>query len=115
MFIQNLSPGTSMRLGLGAESLRQLRPQLIVCEITGYGDVGPLAEAKAYDLLVQAESGLLSVSGSAGPPGASASPWSTSEPDSMLLQRSSLPSTAGCARDWVRISVCRCSTASPSG
>ncbi len=69
VFIQNLSAGTAARLGFGAEVLRERRPHLIVCDITGYGDAGPMADAKAYDLLVQAESGLLSVSGPPGPPG----------------------------------------------
>ena len=69
VFIQNLSTGAATRLGFGAEALRQRRPELIVCDITGYGEVGPLADAKAYDLLVQAESGLLSVSGPPGPLG----------------------------------------------
>lgn len=66
VFIQNLALGAADRLGFGASTLRAERPDLITCDITGYGPDGPMATAKAYDLLVQAESGLLSVS---GPPG----------------------------------------------
>lgn len=66
VFVQNLSVGATDRLGLGADELRAQRPELIVCDISGYGSSGPYASMKAYDLLVQAESGLISVS---GPPG----------------------------------------------
>ncbi len=69
VFIQNLAVGASDRLGYGAATLRATRPELIVCDLSGYGPDGPYAELKAYDLLVQAESGLLSVSGAPGPPG----------------------------------------------
>jgi len=69
VFIQNLAVGAIERLGFGAESLRSDRPELIVCDLSGYGPDGPYAEMKAYDLLVQAESGLLSVSGPPGPLG----------------------------------------------
>ncbi len=69
VFIQNLAVGAVDRLGYGADQLLARRPDLIVCEISGYGPSGPYAEMKAYDLLVQAESGLLSVSGAPGPPG----------------------------------------------
>ena len=69
VFIQNLAVGAVERLGYGAEDLRRRRPELIVCDISGYGPDGPYAELKAYDLLVQAESGLLSVSGPPGPYG----------------------------------------------
>ncbi len=67
VFIQNLAVGAAARLGLGADALLTRRPELIVCDISGYGPDGPFAELKAYDLLVQAESGLLSVSGPPGP------------------------------------------------
>jgi itaconate CoA-transferase len=69
VFIQNLAVGAAGRLGFGADLLRGRNPKLIVCDLSGYGDSGPLADAKAYDLLVQAESGLLSVSGPPGPLG----------------------------------------------
>ncbi len=69
VFVQNLAVGAAERLGLGAAALRERDPALIVCDISGYGDEGPMADAKAYDLLVQAESGLLSVSGPPGPLG----------------------------------------------
>ncbi|MER7804222.1 CaiB/BaiF CoA-transferase family protein [Streptomyces parvulus] len=63
VFLQNLAPGAAARAGLGAEELRARHPGLIVCDVSGYGSPGPYAGRKAYDLLVQAESGLLSVTG----------------------------------------------------
>jgi itaconate CoA-transferase len=63
--IQNLAPGAARRLGLGAGLLLPKYPRLIVCDISGYGDDGPYASRKAYDLLVQAEAGVLSVTGTA--------------------------------------------------
>jgi itaconate CoA-transferase len=69
VFVQNLAVGSATRLGLSAEVLRARDPRLIVCDISGYGTEGPYADMKAYDLLVQAESGLLSVSGPPGPLG----------------------------------------------
>ncbi len=66
VFIQNLAPGAAQRLGLGSAALRALHPRLITCDISGYGDRGRLYKMKAYDLLVQAESGLVSVSGAPG-------------------------------------------------
>jgi crotonobetainyl-CoA:carnitine CoA-transferase CaiB-like acyl-CoA transferase len=64
VLVQNLLPGAVDRLGLDAASLRSRRPELIHCSITGYGTEGPYAGKKAYDLLVQCESGLLSTTGS---------------------------------------------------
>ena len=69
VFIQNLAPGTAKRLGLGSDGLRQRYPKLITCDISGYGESGPLSKAKAYDLLVQCESGLASLTGSPDAPG----------------------------------------------
>jgi itaconate CoA-transferase len=66
--IQNLAPGAARRLGLSAESLLVKYPGLIVCDLSGYGDAGPYATKKAYDLLVQSESGVLSVTGTADTP-----------------------------------------------
>jgi itaconate CoA-transferase len=63
VFIQNLKPGALDRLGYPIAALRERFPRLIVCSISGYGETGPYAERKAYDLLVQAESGLASVTG----------------------------------------------------
>ncbi|MFD9667640.1 CaiB/BaiF CoA transferase family protein [Rhodococcus sp. NPDC059968] len=61
--VQNLAPGAMDRLGLGAEELRRDRPELIVVNMTGYGTDGPLKDRKAYDMLVQAETGLCSITG----------------------------------------------------
>jgi len=63
VFLQNLAPGAAERLGLGASQLREKNPKLIWCGISGYGPAGPYANKKAYDLLVQCEAGLLSVTG----------------------------------------------------
>jgi itaconate CoA-transferase len=63
VFVQNLAPGAAERLGLGAAELRAKHPRLIWCGISGYGPAGPYATKKAYDLLVQCEAGLLSVTG----------------------------------------------------
>ena len=67
VFIQNLAPGATSRMGIGSDVLRQQFPRLITCDVSGYGESGPLHQLKAYDLLVQAESGLVAVSGASGP------------------------------------------------
>lgn len=69
VFIQNLAVGAIDRLGYGFAQLESRHPSLVVCDISGYGPDGPYATMKAYDLLVQAESGMLSVSGPPGPHG----------------------------------------------
>lgn len=61
--VQNLRPGTLERRGLGPDALRARNPRLIACTISGYGETGPYAARKAYDLLIQADSGLCSVTG----------------------------------------------------
>ena len=63
VFVQNLAPGAAARLGLGAAGLLARHPRLICCSVSGYGPDGPYAGKKAYDLLVQCEAGLLSVTG----------------------------------------------------
>jgi itaconate CoA-transferase len=63
VLVQNLAPGAAARLGLSPEELRPRFPRLILCEISGYGRGGPYGEKKAYDLLIQAEAGLLSITG----------------------------------------------------
>jgi formyl-CoA transferase len=63
VLVQNLKPGALAKLGLGIEMLCARHPRLVACSISGYGDEGPYAERKAYDLLIQAESGLASVTG----------------------------------------------------
>src|ERR1700721_1602338 len=69
VLLQNLKPGSMDKLGFSLERLKQDYPALICCTISGYGDEGPYAHRKAYDLLIQAESGLASITG--GPEGAS--------------------------------------------
>jgi itaconate CoA-transferase len=69
VLLQNLKPGSMDKLGFSLARLRKDYPKLICCTITGYGDEGPYAHRKAYDLLIQAESGLASITG--GPEGAS--------------------------------------------
>ncbi len=68
VFVQNLAPGAVDRLGLGAADLRARDPRLIVCNVSGYGTSGPFAEKKAYDLLVQNEVGLVSLTGTTETP-----------------------------------------------
>jgi crotonobetainyl-CoA:carnitine CoA-transferase CaiB-like acyl-CoA transferase len=68
VFVQNLAPGAADRLGLSAAELRSRHPRLICCSVSGYGPDGPYAHKKAYDLLVQCEAGLLSVTGTPDTP-----------------------------------------------
>ncbi len=63
VLVQNLKPGAMARLGLGIDRLRAANPKLICCSISGYGEEGPYASRKAYDLLIQADSGLSSITG----------------------------------------------------
>ncbi|MEU9546965.1 CaiB/BaiF CoA transferase family protein [Streptomyces mirabilis] len=63
VFVQNLAPGASTRLGLDAETLNATYPSLVVCDISGYGSGGSWSQRKAYDLLVQCETGLVSLTG----------------------------------------------------
>ncbi len=69
VFIQNLAPGAAARLGLGSKQLCQSNKRLIAVDISGYGDSGPYRDMKAYDLLVQGESGLASITGGPAEPG----------------------------------------------
>jgi itaconate CoA-transferase len=68
VLLQNLAPGAAQRLGLGHKALKPAHPKLVVCDISGYGESGPMVRKKAYDLLIQAESGLISVTGSPDEP-----------------------------------------------
>jgi itaconate CoA-transferase len=68
VFVQNLKPGAIAKLGFAIERLRCDYPRLICCSISGYGETGPYAARKAYDLLIQAEAGLASVTGSPDAP-----------------------------------------------
>jgi crotonobetainyl-CoA:carnitine CoA-transferase CaiB-like acyl-CoA transferase len=65
VFVQNLAPGAADRLGLGVEALVERHPRLIPCTISGYGTTGPWADRKSYDLLVQCQTGLVSLTGTA--------------------------------------------------
>jgi crotonobetainyl-CoA:carnitine CoA-transferase CaiB-like acyl-CoA transferase len=68
VFVQNVAPGAARRLGLSAADLADRHPRLIVCDISGYGNDGPWAGRKAYDLLVQCETGVVSLTGTPGSP-----------------------------------------------
>lgn len=68
VFVENLAPGAVERIGLDPVSLRAGRPRLVTCSVSGYGAGGPLQDAKAYDALVQAEAGVLAVTGSPDQP-----------------------------------------------
>lgn len=63
VFLQNLAPGATERIGFGSDALREKFPKLIVCNISGYGTAGPYRDKKAYDLLIQCETGMLSITG----------------------------------------------------
>ncbi|GAA5150399.1 CaiB/BaiF CoA-transferase family protein [Pseudonocardia eucalypti] len=74
VFVQNLAPGAAARLGLGADELTAEHPRLVHCSISGYGEDGPYRDAKAYDLLIQAETGLMSITGTPEQPAKSGVP-----------------------------------------
>jgi itaconate CoA-transferase len=63
VFVQNLAPGATERLGLATQELRKKYPRLILCDVSGYGSGGPYRDKKAYDMLIQAETGLISITG----------------------------------------------------
>ncbi len=69
VFIQNLAPGAAARAGFDSDELRRRYPRLVCCDISGYGESGEYAEMKAYDLLVQCESGVASITGTPDAPG----------------------------------------------
>lgn len=69
VLVQNLGPGAAERAGFGWREMRKLNPRLITCDITGYGEEGPFSGNRAYDLLVQAESGICSITGTPDAPG----------------------------------------------
>jgi itaconate CoA-transferase len=68
VFVQNLAPGATGRLGFGAQTLRERHLALIVCDVSGYGSSGPYRDKKAYDLLVQCEAGVVSITGTPDSP-----------------------------------------------
>ena len=68
VLVQNLAPGAAKRLGLDYATLKDVHPGLIVCDISGYGEDGPYRDKKAYDLLIQSESGFLSITGTRDEP-----------------------------------------------
>ncbi|HSW26143.1 MAG TPA: CaiB/BaiF CoA-transferase family protein [Burkholderiaceae bacterium] len=68
VLVQNLAPGAAARLGLSFDALHEKHPRLIVCDISGYGSDGPYRDKKAYDLLIQSESGFLSITGTPDEP-----------------------------------------------
>ncbi len=74
VFVQNFAPGAAERLGLGSAQLSVQYPSLICCSISGYGTSGPMRDAKAYDLLIQSETGLVSITGTEEAPAKSGVP-----------------------------------------
>lgn len=68
VFVQNLAPGAAARMGLSPDALQVINPKLIYCNLSGYGEDGPYRDKKAYDLLIQSEAGLLSITGTAESP-----------------------------------------------
>lgn len=69
IFVQNLAPGAMARAGFGSADLRARHPRLITCDISGYGEDGPARDMKAYDLLIQCETGLAAITGAPEQPG----------------------------------------------
>src|SRR5260370_4062330 len=69
VLVQNLMPGAMARAGFDLEELRRRHPRLVICSISGYGESGPYREMKSYDMLIQAETGLASLTGPAEAPG----------------------------------------------
>ena len=69
VFVQNLAPGAAERAGFGSKALRERHPRLVTCDISGYGNDGPWQAMKAYDLLIQCETGLASITGAPEAPG----------------------------------------------
>ena len=74
VLVQNLAPGAAARMGLGFEALHAQHPRLVVCDISGYGNNGPYRDKKAYDLLIQSEAGLLSITGTPDAPAKAGAP-----------------------------------------
>jgi crotonobetainyl-CoA:carnitine CoA-transferase CaiB-like acyl-CoA transferase len=74
VFVQNLAPGAAERVGLGADELTARHPRLVHCSVSGYGEDGPYRDAKAYDLLIQSEVGLVSITGTPDAPAKSGIP-----------------------------------------
>ncbi|MEA2269544.1 MAG: itaconate CoA-transferase [Solirubrobacteraceae bacterium] len=68
VFVQNLAPGAAARLGLGGEQVVERHPRVVACDLSGYGSSGPYTDKKAYDLLIQCEAGLVSVTGTPDAP-----------------------------------------------
>jgi formyl-CoA transferase len=108
VLVQNLAPGATARLGLDYETLSVKHPRLIVCDISGYGNSGPYVDKKAYDLLIQSESGFLSVTGTAAEP-CKAGIRADISAECMPTAAYSPPCCNAAARGRVRISTCRCS------
>ncbi|RAQ76666.1 CAIB/BAIF family enzyme [Aspergillus flavus] len=107
VLVQNLAPGASARLGLSHEELKAKHPSLIVCNISGYGPDGPYRDKKAYDLLIQSEAGMLSVTGTAQEPAKvgisiadiSAGSYAYSNILAAIIQRGNDPEKRGCNID----------------
>ena len=103
VLVQNLAPGAAARLGLSHSTLKAQHPSLIVCNISGYGPDGPYRDKKAYDLLIQSEAGMLSVTGTATEPAKvgisiadiAAGSYAYSNILAALLQRGADPARAG--------------------
>jgi itaconate CoA-transferase len=117
VFVQNLAPGAAERLGLGADPLRARYPRLICCSVSGYGPGGPYERKKAYDLLVQCEAGLVSVTGTPDEPvkaGISVADIAAGM-YAYTGVLTALRSTSASAPGTARASTSRCSTRSASG
>ena len=124
VLVQNLAPGAAARLGLSYAALCDKHPRLIVCDISGYGANGPYQDRKAYDLLIQAESGFLSITGTPDEPVKAVARSPTSQPACTPTATSSRRSlrarrlgvavvlTSQCWKAWSNGWATRCTTPS---
>ena len=115
VFLQNLAPGAADRLGLGADELRSQRPELVTVGISGFGVGGQFEQRKAYDMLIQAEAGLISITGTPDQPAKTGIPTADIRPGCTPPRRCWPRCCAGRAPARARRSMCRCWTRRSNG
>ena len=115
VFVQNLAPGAADRLGLGADELRSQRPELVTVGISGFGLGGQFEQRKAYDMLIQAEAGLISITGTADQPAKTGIPTADIAAGMYAAQAVLAALLAGRAPARARRSTCRCWTRRSNG